>query len=295
MSNMSTRSRQGKLSQAGKEKHQGRPKSPRRPFAVDNDLDRKVKSYQGMAAAGPDKQEQRGFFVNLNIEEELDDVDQAEKGKMGNIMMKAVEAAVNAAIPAIIQAVKEVCLTAVKEEMNPHLLRLQYKADELEQNARRENLRISGIPESEGETRETEDQLANKVCEVAAKCGVNLEAREISSCHRLGKKAEGRVRQTVVRFVTRRQRDALYNGRYTLKKEEGYKDVYINEDLTTMRYSVLMAAKESPSVKKVTTKFGNIVCKMTNDETKTISSPDGLFDVGFDDIDYKKFKLHFFE
>ena len=63
---------------------------------------------------------------------------------MRDIIMKAVEAAVKAAIPAIVKAVKDVCLTAVKEEINSHLLRMQYHMDDKEQYTRRENLRISG-------------------------------------------------------------------------------------------------------------------------------------------------------
>ena len=269
---------------------QGHPSSPSSPFVVDDNVDRKVKAQQGMAAAGP--REEKGFYIDLNIEDQLNDVDQGERSKMGDIIMKAVEAAVKAAIPAIVKAVKDVCLTAVKEEINPHLLRMQYHMDDKEQYTRRENLRISGLPESEGE--ESEEELIGKLCSVADKAGVKVEASDISTCHRLGRKVEGKVRQTIVRFALRK-RDRLYSSRFNLKGKEGCRHIYINEDLTTMRYSVLMKAKESPNVKSVTTKQGNIVCKLTNNETKTITCPDDLFEVGLDNIDYKRFKLHLLE
>ena len=125
----------------------------------------------------------------------------------------------------------------------------------MEQSARRENLRISCIPESEGEEHETEDQLAVKGCGVAANAGVQLESRDILTCHRLGRYAEDKVCQTVVIFVVRRKRETVYNGRFSLKKVEGFNDVYINEDLTAMRYSVLMTANDSPTVKKSVVKI----------------------------------------
>ena len=100
-----------------------RPSSPSSPFVVDDNVDRKVKAQQGMAAAGP--REEKGLYIDLNIEDQLNDVEQGERSRMGDIIMKAVEAAVKAAIPAIVKAVKDVCLTAVKEEINPHLLRMQ--------------------------------------------------------------------------------------------------------------------------------------------------------------------------
>ena len=271
----------------------GHPSSPTTSFEVNDHLDRKVQAMQGMGAAAGPKQE-KGIFINFDVEDQLGDVDEVDKGKMGALITRAVEAAVKAAIPAIVQAVKNVCLTAVKEEINPHLLRIQYRNNDVEQQTRRENLRISGLPESEGE--ETEGQLIAKVRSVAEKAGVEINDSDVSTCHRLGRKSDaGRVRQTIVRFALRRKRDLLYSSRFNLKGKEGCNKIYINEDLTTMRYSILMRAKDSPQVKGVSTRNGNVIYKMTNGETKTISSPDGLFDIGIDDIEYKKYKLHLME
>ena len=77
-----------------------------------------------------------------------------------------------AAIPAIVQAVKEACVLSVKEQINPHLLRTQFRLDELEQKTRMENLRISGLPEPQGE--ESEEALSGKVCKLAEVAGVTL-------------------------------------------------------------------------------------------------------------------------
>ena len=67
--------------------------------------------------------------------------DVQNREKLAQITMNAVQAAVQAGIPAVIKAMKDACIS--KEEMNPHLLRSQFKMDELEQyNTRRENLRF---------------------------------------------------------------------------------------------------------------------------------------------------------
>ena len=125
--------------------------------------------------------------------------------------------------------------------------------------------------------------------------GVGLKEVDISSCHRLGKRSVDKTRQTFVRLSNRRKRDRFYDTHFTLKGKYGCEGVYINEDLTPMRYAVLRAAKRSSSVTRVSTKNGNIVCKKKDDEYVTIASPDDLFDIGFNGINYKDFKLHFME
>ena len=85
----------------------------------------------------------------------------------------------------------------------------------------------------------------------------------------------------------------MYAARFALKGKDSMKGVYINEDLTSMRHSVLMKAKEAPNMKSVNSKYGTISCKLTNGETRFVKSPDDLFDLGLDNISYGDFKLHF--
>ena len=59
------------------------------------------------------------MFINFDINEHLQDLQIGEKERMGDIVERVVRATVEAAVPAIIKAVKDVCLTAVKEEVNP--------------------------------------------------------------------------------------------------------------------------------------------------------------------------------
>ena len=281
--------------------------SPRRPFIDDPEINSKVLTRRGMAAAVDKAENGKGLFVNFDIDDHLQDIKVGERGKFADLLTSAVRAAVEAAIPAIITAVKNVCLSAVKEEVNPHLLRLQYKQDELAQQLRRDNLRIAGVKEEEEtneeseqsekkeEKEESEEMLQSKVIQCAAKVGVTIKKEDLSTCYRVGRKSEGKVRQILVRLVSRSKRDAIHAGRFKLKGDSSMDGVYINEDITPMRFAVLKTAKASPLVKRVSTRNGNIVCKLTDDTYKTIASPDDLFDVGLDTINYQNFKLHYME
>ena len=197
-----------------------------------------------------------------------------------------------AAIPSIVAAVKDACIQAIRGEMNPTLLINQYKQDDLDQNMRRENLRITGLPEG-GEGEETEEVLINKMCTLAKEVEVEMPPECISSCYRIGKTGSGgKARQSFVRFTTRRMRDKLYDARFKLKGKVQYKGVFLNEDLTPLRYALLMRAKNTPAVKGVTTRHGNVICKMGDNDFVTLRSPDDLFDIGCDDVKYNDFKLH---
>ena len=130
-----------------------------------------------------------------------------------------------AALPQIVQVVKEACLNTIKEAINPNLLRIQFQQDEIQQELKRDNLRPTGIPEAE---EETEEQLAESVAKVAREVGVEIRLEDISSCHRFGKRRDrGRSRQAVVRFLSRRKRDKLYTARFSLKEKDTMQRVYM--------------------------------------------------------------------
>lgn len=84
----------------------------------------------------------------------------------------------------------------------------------------------------------------------------------------------------------------MYNRKLEMKGKEILQgSFFFNEDLTPLRYSVLRSAKNSPLVKSITTKNGNIICKMYDDTFKVIKTTDDLFDVGVNGIKYEDFKL----
>ena len=280
-------------------KSQGHIPTAKRPFTAHVGVDQSVKEKRGMAAVeetssnlGGSSEASAGIQLKFDgLFEELRGVGSEPGDDIAQLVVTAVSTAVKAALPTIIQAVREACLSRFKEAVNPHLLRLQFKQDEIMQEQRRDNLRLTGLEENE---EESEDALAERVCKVAREVGVDIQPTDISSCHRLGKKREGgRSRQAIVRFISRRKRDRLYDGRFRLKGKDGMRGVFINEDLTPLRFSVLMRAKETPAVKSVSTKYGSIVCKLQDDAYKVIRSPDDLFELGVDNVQYGDFKLHF--
>lgn len=279
---------------------QGQMPTPKRPFNAHEGVNQEVIRQQGMTAttSRDESSKDKGVFINFDdLSDQLGDMNYGGDGNMAQVITSAVEAAIKTAIPAIVQAVRDAFMVNVKESVNPVILRSQFRMDEMEQETKRENLRISGLAENgeEEEGEESEDDLIRKVIGLAKAVDVEIQPSDISSCYRIGKWSpdKEKIRQSVVRFTTRRRRDALYQARFGLKDKDNFTRVYmyVNEDLTRLRYSVMMAAKKIDGVKSVATRSGTIVCKMDDGDFKTIRNPDDLFDLGLDDMDYARFKL----
>ncbi|KAL7403100.1 hypothetical protein ABVT39_024495 [Epinephelus coioides] len=185
-----------------------------------------------------------------------------------------------AAVPAIVKAVqKQLDLSVDKMKVNNNILECKYKEDELEQYSRKENIRINGMEEQSGE--ESEDQLVEKVCSLAAAPGSDMKEEDISMAHRLGGvKKQGRMRPVIVRFVSRKKADLI-----KLKENDTYKKVFICEDLTNMRYKLFRYAKGKCDLTFV--RDGKIICKK---DGKYITSDnlDDLFLIGYVNVDYKE-------
>ena len=72
-----------------------------------------------------------------------------------------------------------------------------YETDRLAQYTRGENVRIAGIPETEGEN------VEQKVIDLAQIMGDNITQNDINACHRLGARHQTRARAFIVRFFAR--------------------------------------------------------------------------------------------
>lgn len=110
---------------------------------------------------------------------------------------------------------------------------------------------------------------------------------------RISRQGPGKSRQIIVRFITREPRFRLLQKRRNLRKTEQFKKVYKDEDLTKLRFKLLHLVKRTEGVKAAYTRDGRIVCIMNNaGNTKvTIDSPDDLFKIGVDDIDYQSLRM----
>ncbi|KAK5645249.1 hypothetical protein RI129_006549 [Pyrocoelia pectoralis] len=112
---------------------------------------------------------------------------------------------------------------------------LEYKIDDLEQYTRRNNLRIFGVTE---ERNENKDVKLKQLFE--SKLGIKINTVDIDRSHRVGKNVGPRPRAIIVKFVSYRVRQQIFNNKKRLKGTE----FTIKEDLTKNRSEVLAAASE---------------------------------------------------
>lgn len=111
---------------------------------------------------------------------------------------------------------------------------------EAEQYSRRNSLRISGIPESALEAGESTDEIVLNLCK---DLGANVNINEIDRSHRSGKPGGAKPRPILVKFISYRARQKLYQVRRELKEFKGREGVFVNEDLTKERSHVLFNAR----------------------------------------------------
>ena len=172
---------------------------------------------------------------------------------------------------------------------------LSYENDRLQQYTRRENLRVFGVPCDPSESADTTEK---KTIDILNATGAVISKNDISVCHRLGRTVNG-SRPIIVRFVSRRKRTEVLQRKKALKTS--HRNVYINDDLTPLRSKLLKYVKDLPSTDKVWTIDGKIMCSKKSvpglhvaDQPKpfVIETPDDLFKLGEDSVDYARLGLH---
>lgn len=123
---------------------------------------------------------------------------------------------------------------------------------------------------------------------------MEMAVRDISACHRLGRKGE-RPRNIICRFVSRQTRYALMQNRKNLKNKEGFGRVYVNDDLTQMRQKLFGIVRQCDRVARASTKDGKIYCNMRggqpNDRPIMVETPDDLYKLDIDPIPFRELGL----
>ena len=134
---------------------------------------------------------------------------------------------------------------------------LEYGLNSLEQYGRRNNLEISGIPESIDISK-----LEETVINILSAVGVPAQKIDIEACHRIGK-AEKKAgsRRTIIRFLNRKHcKDALINRR-KLKALDisaiglDNATIYFNENLTAINSDIAYRCRLLRKVKKIDNTF----------------------------------------
>lgn len=201
---------------------------------------------------------------------------------IANIITVAVTTAVASAVREITREVMQ-----SNKKIQRSCLVNKYDTDKLEQYMRRDNVRISGIQEDEDEE---EVILETKVINVAAEIGVELEPRDISIAHRLGKPENGKNRPVIVRLCHRKKKSEIMRKKKVLKNKP--KELFISEDLTPLRVSLLKMVKDHPGVEGATTVDGKILAwQKGKPRPVVLHTPDDLYKVGITLPDWKMLKL----
>lgn len=153
-----------------------------------------------------------------------------------------------------------------KVEKNEKLI--QQNVNELEQYERRNNIRISGIRDSEDER--TCFQTMEVVCLELNKhmAGLHISPNDIDIAHRLGKYKHDKNRNIIVRFVSRAMKIRVFKHRKELKNV----DIYVNEDLTKLNQDVLTSVrvKQKDVIEQAWSFEGKIYAKSKVGETRQI-------------------------
>lgn len=178
-------------------------------------------------------------------------------------------------------------LKSLVKEKDMMVDQLERRIDELEQNARGNDLIISGLDirnrsyssvaaGKDGEDISSEEQqsLEYQVMQFFKTKDINIESENVSSCYSLPGKNKQMKPAIVLRFVaTKHKRDILKQGK--LKGS----DVYINEHLTKKNADIARVARNLRKQMKIQatwTRNGKVIIKLngTPEEAKIITVRD---------------------
>ena len=131
-------------------------------------------------------------------------------------------------------------LKGENEALKKKIELLEMRCDDNEQYSRRNSVRITGLPDS-GVGEDTDDIII----EMCSKLKVQISKADIDRSHRVGKvdtARSGSPRSIIVKFATYRARASFYKARVKLRSV-GYNRVFVNEDLTKRRSTMLYLAR----------------------------------------------------
>ena len=134
--------------------------------------------------------------------------------------------------------------------------------DRANQYSRRNNLRISGVPES------NDEDTDSLVLSLADSIGTGLVIDEIDMSHRVDRPANhpsivGKPRDILIKFSTYRSRQKLYKRKAQLKPR-GHPHCYVNDDITRQRSALLFNArklKRDRLIQEAWSSDGNVLIK----------------------------------
>lgn len=132
---------------------------------------------------------------------------------------------------------------------------LKQKIDQLQQSAKRNNIRLFGIREDKNENllKRTNELFNNKL-------KIPLNENDILSIYRVGQKINDKPRHVLVVFRDDKIKNTIYNKKKLLKGS----GVVMKEDLTGERLEIVKLASEKFGFKNVWTVNGTVFAKTAN-------------------------------
>lgn len=232
-----------------------------------------------------------------------------------DVLTKTISSQVSARLKEDMQQLREE-VRELKEEVDvrdKRITELETRLDDQEQYQRRNNIRVTGVPEESGEN--TDDIILT----LTKAIGVKLTLADIDRSHRVGAKDESKQRPILVKFTSYRQKYAVMKARNQLKAKDGQAilpslnwrsgggggqsrgggagggggkggsgdsgaggrregSIFLNDDLTTARSRVAAAAREKRRNKRLDETWvwdGSIFVKK-NDDVKRIHTMEQL-------------------
>lgn len=162
--------------------------------------------------------------------------------------------------------------------------KMELQNDKSNQYSRRNIIRVSNIPETEGESTD------KVVMDLITAIGAEVSIDQVDRTHRLGNpnfkppttsssnKKGSRPRDIIVKFVSYRARQKVYKLRSKLR-DVGYNKVFINEELTRPRSDIFYKARQlvkSKSAVSAWTSDGVILIKDSDQHVHRIESASDL-------------------
>ena len=156
---------------------------------------------------------------------------------------------------------------------------LENKIEGLEMYGRRNEIRIYGVPENDGES--TDDIVLG----LAEKIGASIPKDALGRSHRVGRKVEGRPRAIIAKFVGHNHKVTFLRNKKNLRDNEEdptLNDIFVNEDLTSKRVGWVKKArdwKRAKKIKDVWTRDGILFIKNNQNQVKRVENDSQLDNV----------------
>ena len=196
--------------------------------------------------------------------------------KTSTVFQDAILKAFNAALEEIIKPLNKeiVSLQSEVKMLKSKLSEASAKANDNEQYSRRNNIRIFGLPETEGE--DCYD-LVLKLCQNDLE--INVARDELDRAHRVGKPKDSRDGQTLPPPHAMIVKLAGYSAKmkfFRARRKLGPKKIFINEDLTKENHKLLLhVKKQCPEGVSVYSVDGTIMVR-TSDRVYRIKRKEDL-------------------